>query len=230
MERTPSHRQRYNRGYLLGIIVSAFILLLMFSPLLDSFRIGGPMLVGHENLQCIACHKKAQGSLRQQLQANVQYLLHNRPQSTSVGFRPVENSQCVHCHDRPNDRHPVYRFLEPKYRKVRENIGAHTCAACHREHSNKRLTVKPDFCQHCHDELAIQKDPLETTHAQLIDQQRWSSCLTCHDYHANHKMKTPDTPSQAVSITDLENYFNRGKQAYPGKIIHKAKTYDYEIK
>lgn len=225
---SQSHRQRHNRGYQAGAIIGLIVLLLLLSPITKPFLIGGPMVTGHENLQCIACHKDERGTLRQQLQANVQHLLNNRTNPVSVGYRPVKNAECVHCHERPNDRHPVYRFLEPKYREVRENTGAHRCMACHREHNNQRISIAAGFCQHCHDELVLKDDPVDVSHEQLVKEKRWDSCLACHDFHGNHRMKVTDKIEKMISSTRLKNYFQRGDNPYPGKIIHKAKIHGYE--
>ena len=209
------------------MIASLVILILLFSPLAKPYLIGGPMLTGHENLKCIACHKDAPGTLRQQLQANTQYLLGTRDKFTSVGFRPAENKECIHCHARPNDRHPVYRFQEPKYRHVRQATGAHRCASCHREHNAQRISINADFCQHCHDELQLKQDPLDVSHQQLVKQERWLSCLTCHDFHGNHDMTVPTKMQQAIQTELIKDYFQRGQNPYPGKPVYKAKTYDY---
>jgi len=182
------------------------------------------MLPGHENLECSSCHHDEQGSFRQQLQANIQYLLNNRKEAVSVGLRPVENNECIRCHERPNDRHPVYRFREPKYLEAKEKIKADKCVACHLEHKSKRMSVAMDFCMHCHDDLKLKEDPVDVSHQQLIKDKNWDSCLGCHDYHGNHDMKTEVKLENAVAVKDLKNYFNRGSHPYPGKIITKAKN------
>lgn len=181
------------------------------------------MLPGHENLECDSCHEKQQGSFRQQLQANIQYLLGNRKAAVAVGLRPVENGECFKCHERPNERHPVYRFREPKYQQVRQNIRVDQCITCHLEHKSKRMSVALDFCIHCHDELALKQDPVEISHQQLIKDKNWESCISCHDYHGNHEMKAPVKLNKAVSVQDINEYFNRGNNPYPGKVINKAK-------
>ena len=220
------HRKRYNLGYLLGFLFGLLALLFFISPSSEKHLASGPMLPGHEKLKCLSCHKDQLGSLRQQLQANVQYLLNNRKSFVSVGLRSVENRECIKCHDRPNDRHPVYRFREPKYRKVRERIQANSCIACHVEHKSKRVSVKKTFCVNCHDELKLKNDPLDVSHQVLVQQKKWITCLRCHDFHGNHDMKTVTKIEHSVLPTDLDEYFNRGKNPYSGKIINKAKNYD----
>lgn len=223
MANGSSFRRKYNRGYKLGSFFAVLALAILFLPTSNSFIAAGPVLVGHEQLDCIQCHKSERGSLRQQLQANVQYLLGNRKQPVSVGYRPVLNKDCLSCHKRPNDRHPVYRFYEPKYREVRQNIGAHQCVACHREHQANRVSVKLDFCMHCHDELQLKNDPVDTSHEELVQNRKWETCLGCHDFHGNHKMKPSRHMADLINSKTLMGYFSRDKHPYPGKIIHKAK-------
>lgn len=221
-----SYRKRHKQAYLFGIILSLAVLLFLFLPSSQVHLKNGPMLPGHEQLECFSCHQDEQGSFRQQLQANIQYLLNNRKDVVSVGLRPVGNNECIKCHDRPNDRHPVYRFREPKYRKAREEIKADTCTACHLEHKSKRITVQMNYCVHCHKELTLKNDPVDVSHKQLIEDENWDSCLTCHDYHGNHDMKTEVEIKKAIALPELKKYFNRGSHPYSGKIIHKAKTDD----
>jgi len=219
-----SNRKRQKLGYLLGIVFSLSVLLVLFLPSSQTFLRNGPMIVGHEKLECFSCHQDEQGNFRQQLQANIQYLLNNRKEVVSVGLKPVGNNECIKCHERPNDRHPVYRFREPKYRKATEKIKADTCIACHLEHKSKRITVTMSYCMHCHDTLTLEEDPTDISHQQLIEDNNWSSCLTCHDYHGNHNMKTETETKKAIAVSELKKYFDRAPNPYPGKIIHKAKN------
>lgn len=220
------YKNRRNNGYIFGIIFSLAVLLFLFLPSSQTYLQNGPMLPGHEDLECFSCHKDEKGTFRQQLQANIQYLLNNRKNVVSVGLRSVENKECIKCHDRPNDRHPVYRFREPKYRKAKSEIEADTCIACHLEHRNKRVTVQINFCVHCHSELKLKNDPVDVTHKQLIQDKNWDSCLTCHDYHGNHDMKPEVEIKKGIALPKLKKYFNRDVNPYLGKIIHKAKIYE----
>ena len=216
------YRKRHKHGYLIGILVSISALLFLMLPSSQRHIQNGPMLPGHEDLKCYSCHKDGQGTFRQQIQANVQYLLGNRDDAVSVGLRPVENSECLKCHVRPNERHPVYRFREPKYREIRTKIKADSCVACHLEHNSKRINVKINFCMHCHDDINLKNDPLEISHKLLAQEKNWDSCLTCHDFHGNHEMKTATQTDKSVELNKVKKYFNRGDNPYNGKIIHKA--------
>lgn len=222
------YRKRHKHGYLIGILVSFLALLFLILPSSQRHIQNGPMLPGHENLKCYSCHKDEQGSFRQQLQANVQYLLGNRDDTVSVGLRPVENNECLKCHVRPNERHPVYRFREPKYRDIRKKVKADSCVACHLEHNSKRISVKLNFCMHCHEKIKLKNDPLEVSHELLAKQKKWESCLTCHDFHGNHEIKTETKADKSIELDKLKKYFDRGENPYDGEIIHKAITDDQE--
>ena len=73
-----SYRQRFNLAYIVGGVLATLALLAFWSPVTDTFIAAGPMLIGHEELKCQECHQSERGTLRQQLQANVQYLMGNR--------------------------------------------------------------------------------------------------------------------------------------------------------
>lgn len=221
-----SLKNRYNFGYITGVLLAVAAVIYLLLPSSETHIANGPMIRGHEKLKCMECHKAEHGNLRQQLQANAQFLLNNRKEAVSVGLRPVENTECLSCHSRPNDRHPVYRFVEPKYSEVREKIGADSCTSCHLEHKNKRITAKANFCMHCHGELKLKKDPLDVPHHQLVNDKRWNTCLGCHDFHGNHLMKLKRNIDDVIGMDKLNDYFNRGENPYPGKIIHKAKTHN----
>lgn len=81
---------------------------------------------------------------------------------------------------------------------------------------------------HCHEELKLKNDPIDVSHKQLIQEKNWDSCLTCHDYHGNHDMKVEVEVKKGVALPEVEKYFNRGSNPYPGKIIHKAKVNEKE--
>lgn len=216
-------RRRHNLGYLIAIIATMSLIIVLFEPQSSQLLTPGPMNTGHASLECESCHRNAKGSLRQQLQANVQYLLSNRAIPADVGYRPVENLDCLFCHSRKNDRHPVFRFYEPRFQKAREAIQPHLCISCHLEHKGVRVTREADFCSNCHDDLEIKKDPLQVSHKQLVQQKQWKSCLGCHDYHGNHIMKTVTDSDLAHSDKTITEYFKSGVSPYSTKKRYKAK-------
>lgn len=179
---------------------------------------------GHENLECSDCHRSAPGTLRQQLQAKVDHWLGRREVDTAFVFKAVNNPVCLDCHKRSDDYHPTHRFLEPRFAEVRTTLGPQLCISCHREHEKVRLTqTNMGFCAACHGELALKKDPIEPTHADLIKTQRWNTCLGCHDFHNNHGWKAPEKFSEAISPERVQHYFSTGPSPY-GEVKERAET------
>ncbi|KAG1658096.1 hypothetical protein GQR58_023141 [Nymphon striatum] len=146
----------------------------------------GPLNTGHEALACNECHEEADGSIRQQIQANLNYLLGAREKHVAFNYESPTNTDCLACHQRENDNHPIYRFNEPRFREAREALSPQHCVSCHQEHKGVRVTSAPDNCKHCHEELIVKEDPLDVSHQQLVDEKRWDTCLQCHDFHGGH--------------------------------------------
>jgi len=182
------------------------------------------MNTGHESLTCESCHLPARGSLRQQLQGNVRYLFGLGDELVDFGLVDVSNADCLACHERPNDRHPVFRFEEPRFAEARRELAPHQCNSCHREHSGKRVTVEADYCSQCHADLAMEKDPLDVSHAELVAAERWSTCLGCHSFHGNHVMQPATVLAKAYPKETVVEYFEGGPSPYPPELHHRAKT------
>ena len=104
-----------------GILVGIAVTLWLHAPGQAHLRAPGRMNTGHETLACDACHVPAPGTLRQQLQRVARSWI-TGDAGADVGFRTVGNTQCQSCHERPDDRHPVFRFLEPRFAKARAAI------------------------------------------------------------------------------------------------------------
>ncbi|MDH5219273.1 MAG: cytochrome c3 family protein [Gammaproteobacteria bacterium] len=183
----------------------------------------GEMTPGHENLSCKMCHQNAPGSIRQQLQAKTQFWLGNREKDAELGFAQVGNSRCQSCHQRPKDRHPVYRFLEPRFKKVRQELAPQYCASCHREHRAQRVSMSPSACKACHAKLSLKRDPLTITHKSLVEKKQWNTCLGCHDYHGNHALKSPSLILGRIKEQEILEYFGAGDTPYPLPKKYKAK-------
>jgi hypothetical protein len=201
------HRRKHYRSYLLGISISAAMLFILALPNKAHLHAHGPLNTGHEKLKCEFCHQPAMGTLRQQLHANTIYFLGIRKTPVEIGFRSVTNSVCLKCHARATDNHPIYRFTEPKYQKVRQMIHPQICVSCHREHADARVTVNETFCKHCHEKIKIKNDPVKETHIDLAKQNRWETCLGCHDFHGNHKMKIATKFTDAYPVNTIKKYF-----------------------
>lgn len=217
-------RKRQNLAYWLGACLGLAILMFNALPAGEQFHAKGPLNTGHETLSCAACHQNAAGSFRQQIQANLRYALGQRDAPVDFGRKPVGNEACLGCHERPNDRHPVYRFLEPRFAQARDKLRPHQCASCHAEHNGKRVTLAEiGYCVQCHKDTKLRKDPLDVSHADLIAGKRWDTCLGCHDFHGNHIMKTEKSVEKVFPPEKIRAYFDGGTSPYGSARHHKAK-------
>lgn len=174
----------------------------------------GPLISAHADVACVACHTRTSGTVRQQVQAQVQYVLGLRQTPVDFGYAEVGSEQCLACHSRPNERHPIYRFREPRFAKAVEQVDARSCLGCHSEHVPQIVTVVPTLCQACHDNLKVKNDPVDTSHEHLVSRQDWGSCLGCHDFHGNHPMKPPTRISEALSESDVWGYLQGGDDPF----------------
>ena len=130
MNTSTTTRKPQHLAYKLGTMVGLLGLAVLLLPAYDKFHARGPMNSGHDTLKCESCHQDAPGSLRQQIQANLRYALRLRERLADFSHQDVSNENCLGCHERPNDRHPVYRFLEPRFLKARENLTQKRPAGC----------------------------------------------------------------------------------------------------
>jgi len=217
-----SGSQRRSTGAKVGFALSAAMLGALLAPGQEHLLAPGSMNPGHEELACESCHVEAQGSIRQQLQANARYLLGLRPDPVDFGRKDVDNGDCLACHRRPFDRHPVFRFNEPRFAEARKKLAPQLCFGCHSEHTGERVSVQAGYCVQCHDGLEMRSDPLDVSHEKLIAAKRWSTCLGCHDFHGNHVMKTPIRVDQAIAPPRIESYFARGSSPYSKKLLEPA--------
>jgi hypothetical protein len=138
-------------------------------------------------------------------------------------MRGVTNATCGHCHENPDDRHAPHRFLEPRFEDARAETGAHLCVRCHREHSQARVTAPAgSHCASCHMELKVRNDRTTPSHELLVMQERWDTCMQCHDYHGNHGWRAPQRLHEAASLEQLQHYLRDGPSPF-GSTIHKAR-------
>jgi hypothetical protein len=228
-------RRRQNIGLIFGLIAGTMLVLWLALPSNTRLHAPGLMNVGHEKLECEDCHLPTAGSLRQKLQADVRYWLGERESFVPLGHVPVTNEHCLECHERPNERHPVFRFFEPRFKKARAEIGAQYCVSCHREHTGVRVTADLRFCEVCHQNLNLKNDPLETpndrlvsnddlnTHKKLVQTKRWQTCLGCHDFHGNHRMQTADSLEEVIKPKQINSYFKGARSPYSQNKYYKAK-------
>jgi predicted CXXCH cytochrome family protein len=207
-------------------LLGAVMLIGLWSyPPAVGFKALGPMNTSHEELACNACHKEAPGSLRQQLGHNTRSLMGMHPaEMVPVGFAPVDNAVCQDCHDRPNDRHPVSRFMETRFAEQRATLGPHECNNCHGEHHDQRVAmVEPGFCVGCHQDTEVIYDTAQPSHAELIEQGAWETCLQCHDFHGNHLHEVPKKLADGIPQHTILDYLKGGPDPYGSEKTITAK-------
>lgn len=221
---TPVKRRSWKTvGYSVGMVVSLLPAVWLLPAMQNSVPHHAHN-IGHEKLECSDCHQAAPGTLRQQLQAKVDFWLGRRQTDAALGFKAVDNRVCLECHRRDDDRHPTHRFLEPRFQEVRASLGPQHCLSCHREHQQVRVTL-PDtgYCSTCHSDLEIKADRTVPTHTELIKTKRWETCLSCHDFHNNHGWKEPVKLTDAIPPERIRDYFGTGQSPY-GEAREKALT------
>lgn len=210
-------------GYLVGFVAFVAALVFLFLPSQEASHSIGPANTGHEDLSCQECHLPADGTIRQQVQANVRYQLGLRDSPVDFQHQNVDNDNCLACHERETDAHPVFRFNEPRFAEARANIEPQVCTSCHLEHEGVRVTIGTTFCVECHQDLELPNDPLDVPHDQLIADQNWESCLGCHDYHGNHIMEVETAVDNALPISEIEAYFEGALSPYSDQKQFSAK-------
>jgi len=183
----------------------------------------GQIQSGHNSLGCVDCHKEPNASWRQQIQANVQFAMGTRTGPVDFGYQPITSGVCLDCHTRPNERHPIYRFREPRFQEALETVDATSCLGCHSEHTNARAETEVGFCVACHADLEMKSDPVDVPHVTLIKSEDWSSCLGCHDFHGNHIHSAPKAVDDAYSVEALRAYLDAGPSPYGSQKQYEAK-------
>lgn len=208
-------RKRQFFGGIIGLILAIPLIYILTLDKTEDYLSIGPMNTGHKDLKCFACHADASGNLAQQIQSNISYTIGAREESVDFGTKDVTIDNCLQCHDRPNDRHPVYRFSEPRFKEAIEQINATTCITCHTEHKKERVSVATvNYCMNCHQTLEVENDPLDISHKDLILNKKWSTCIQCHDFHGNHKYKVPEKLADTIPIKKIKEYFKGGKDPF----------------
>src|SRR5262245_4571285 len=92
-QRSPIEQSIKIVAYLLGgFIASVIIAATVMIPQVARFRAKGPANSGHDALVCSNCHKDAPGTMRQQLQAKVQFWLGMRATDAVFGHTPSVTS------------------------------------------------------------------------------------------------------------------------------------------
>lgn len=182
---------------------------------LSQLHARGDFVNGHDVLTCTECHHPSQGTTRQQVQALVRNLLFNAGYEVDFGFEKVSSQMCLACHARSDDRHPIYRFNEPRFIEAVKEVPANSCLGCHSEHNGRTVNLKEvTYCKACHSDLTLKNDPVDISHEVLVKSTDWGSCLGCHDFHGNHQRSTQLLYGDAVGIEEIEAYFAGGPSPY----------------
>lgn len=219
---TPNQIRNIALLFLVPMIVLGAVTLR--EPTLKAAIAHGPIQSGHEDLTCVQCHAQPAATWRQQIQANTRFALGLREEAVAFGYQPVTSETCIGCHERPNERHPIYRFREPRFIEAKSVIDATTCLGCHTEHTGLRAHAPTDYCQACHAELVVKSDPLDISHVQLIREERWNSCLGCHDFHGNHDFEPPKLVDKAIPLMEIRAYLGDGPDPFGNQKLFEAKT------
>jgi hypothetical protein len=79
--------------------------------------------------------------MRQQIQANLPHWLGLRQTGASFGHEPLASRHRLDCHSRDKDRHPTFRFREPRFAGVVATPDTRTCLSCHAEHRGRCVST-----------------------------------------------------------------------------------------
>ncbi|HLJ00981.1 MAG TPA: 2Fe-2S iron-sulfur cluster-binding protein [Bradyrhizobium sp.] len=223
LDQIPMRRRRAAIALVSAAASFLIAIWVYLSPLHARLLNPGPMMPGHASLDCISCHQTAPGTTRQQIQAIVGKWLGWRHDNPQFAYMPPQNSDCADCHERANDRHPTNRFKEPRFLSALDIVDARTCMGCHTEHTGERVANNGQYCAACHKDVEAKHDPLETSHVALAAQNRWETCLQCHDFHGNHKRDIPRSLSMKLDLTAIENYLKDGADPFGPEKPNQAK-------
>lgn len=215
--------RRRRRIYLLAVAAAVAVLAVLLVPGRERLRAAGPANTGHEALACTQCHTPADGTVRQQLQANARYLAGLRGSGADFVHKPVGNVDCVSCHTNEDDKHAPHRFNEPRFEQARAELAPQYCVSCHSEHQGGRVTVEGTFCGSCHQDMEIREDPITPSHASLASEKKWGTCLSCHDYHGNHIRTTPTRLEGGIEEAAVRAYLRGGSAIYGNQLRFPAR-------
>lgn len=212
-------RKRQFIGGVIGLSLGVFIFFFLILESSEEYISLGPMNSGHSEVSCVACHADAKGNLTQQLQSNIEHAIGIRENGVEFGSQDVDVDNCLNCHDRPNDRHPTYRFSEPRFKEATKHVDATTCITCHTEHKGERVTITSininiNYCMNCHKDLKVEDDPLDVSHEELIANKQWFTCVQCHDFHGNHTYEVPIKLQDTIPMKVVQAYLKGGKDPY----------------
>ncbi len=215
-------------AYRWGLIVAALVGVLLLLPGRESWHAAGPPNIGHSRIGCSECHTPVPGNFVDQALKNMLHAVGLSDSSTYFIYAPAGNEQCLACHENPDDRHPVAKFMEPEFAEARQAMGVQSCVSCHQEHLGIRVSVTPRVCQHCHQDTELDDDPVDIPHTTLIANQRWETCLGCHDFHGNHERTVPKLMSELLTEEQIRQYLDGGTSPYGYRRLTVIQTMRYK--
>ncbi len=202
-------------AYRWGLIVAAIGGVVLLLPGRELWHAAGPFNTGHTKLECNECHSPAPGNFVGQAFNNLTHAVGLADSAPHFIYAPAGNEECLECHERPDDHHPLTEFMEPEFAEARQAMGVQFCVSCHQQHLGIRVSVAPRaVCQYCHDDMALRDDPIDTPHTTLISEQRWETCMGCHDFHGNHEGEVPTMMSEVLPEEQIQQYFDGGESPY----------------
>lgn len=223
--RRATGRWRYG-GLAAGLGLGLAAVWALSSPETGAFAAPGPSNPGHGGLACRECHTPAPGNAVRQASSWIYYRLGLRRSALEFGSRPVGAADCLACHEREDDHHPVSRFFEPRFSEARRTLTAHRCTGCHAEHRGERVTLPTiGFCASCHRNLALASDPVRPTHAEMVEADSWNTCLRCHDFHGSHRWTVPDRPEAGLDEHEVRAYFAGAPSPY-GEVREDRRAFE----
>ena len=197
-----------------GIFVTVLSVAAMTSPSTEQFLSPGGDNEMHEGMACDQCHETAEGTIRQQVQANVYHWLGSRQHGADFLTQPVESADCEACHPMKENFHPQQKLRKSKYYELDTMLGIRECSGCHDHHSSSVMQHAMTLCMHCHEVWGKKPDTTTPTHVELIAQGRWETCLQCHEFHGGHQREKIFLLEDAHKVDTIQNSLH-GKSADP---------------
>ena len=70
--------------------------------------------------------------------------------------------------------------------------------------------------------MEVKDDPLDVPHSDLVSNENWASCLTCHDFHGNHMHSVPTRMADRLRESEILDYFDSETDPYGQEKRYRA--------